>query len=168
MSGSTFAMSCHEPSDQPSIICRSTSPDAASAGRLGSRRSNAALRSWSIEWFCLTAWTSPRSKLVDSHGGLSWAIQTAIDTWLTGGSDLGNYVEWTIGTLLMRYVRASLLMTFDFKAANPSNPGNVCYLSDFTLTVAVPEPSTWAMMILGFAGIGFLAYRRRTNQFVAV
>jgi hypothetical protein len=28
---------------------------------------------------------------------------------------------------------------------------------------AVPEPSTWAMMILGFAGIGFMAYRRR-NQ----
>jgi hypothetical protein len=26
---------------------------------------------------------------------------------------------------------------------------------------AVPEPSTWAMMILGFAGIGTMAYRRR-------
>jgi hypothetical protein len=26
---------------------------------------------------------------------------------------------------------------------------------------AVPEPSTWAMMILGFAGVGLLAYRRR-------
>ena len=25
---------------------------------------------------------------------------------------------------------------------------------------AVPEPSTWAMMILGFAGVGFMAYRR--------
>lgn len=25
---------------------------------------------------------------------------------------------------------------------------------------AIPEPSTWAMMILGFAGIGFLSYRR--------
>jgi hypothetical protein len=24
----------------------------------------------------------------------------------------------------------------------------------------VPEPSTWAMMILGFAGIDFMAYRR--------
>ena len=23
----------------------------------------------------------------------------------------------------------------------------------------VPEPSTWAMMILGFAGVGFMAYR---------
>jgi len=33
----------------------------------------------------------------------------------------------------------------------------------FTLTVsAVPEPSTWAMMILGFFGIGFLAYRRKS------
>ncbi len=34
----------------------------------------------------------------------------------------------------------------------------------FTLTTAVsavPEPSTWAMMILGFCGLGFLAYRRR-------
>jgi len=26
---------------------------------------------------------------------------------------------------------------------------------------AVPEPSTWAMMILGFAGVGYIAYRRR-------
>ena len=33
-----------------------------------------------------------------------------------------------------------------------------------TLSVAaVPEPATWAMMILGFAGVGFMAYRRR-NQ----
>jgi hypothetical protein len=28
---------------------------------------------------------------------------------------------------------------------------------------AVPEPSTWAMMILGFFGIGFMAYRRKQN-----
>jgi PEP-CTERM motif len=25
---------------------------------------------------------------------------------------------------------------------------------------AVPEPSTWAMLLLGFVGIGFMAYRR--------
>jgi light-regulated signal transduction histidine kinase (bacteriophytochrome) len=29
---------------------------------------------------------------------------------------------------------------------------------------AVPEPSTWAMMILGFAGLGFMAYRREKNS----
>jgi hypothetical protein len=33
-----------------------------------------------------------------------------------------------------------------------------------TVSSAVPEPSTWAMMILGFAGLGFLAHRRRRMQ----
>jgi hypothetical protein len=33
---------------------------------------------------------------------------------------------------------------------------------------AVPEPSTWAMMILGFAGVGFMAYRRRKDQGLAL
>jgi hypothetical protein len=28
---------------------------------------------------------------------------------------------------------------------------------------AVPEPSTWAMMLLGFAGVGFMAYRRQSK-----
>jgi PEP-CTERM motif len=28
---------------------------------------------------------------------------------------------------------------------------------------AVPEPSTWAMMLLGFVGVGFAAYRRKRN-----
>jgi hypothetical protein len=28
---------------------------------------------------------------------------------------------------------------------------------------AVPEPATWAMMLLGFAGVGFMAYRRKQN-----
>jgi PEP-CTERM motif len=32
------------------------------------------------------------------------------------------------------------------------------------LAAAVPEPSTWAMMILGFLGLGWLAYRRK-NRF---
>jgi hypothetical protein len=28
---------------------------------------------------------------------------------------------------------------------------------------AVPEASTWALMILGFAGVGFMAYRRNSR-----
>jgi hypothetical protein len=27
-------------------------------------------------------------------------------------------------------------------------------------TPVVPEPSTWAMMLLGFAGLGYAGYRR--------
>ena len=33
---------------------------------------------------------------------------------------------------------------------------------DFNMS-AVPEPSTWAMMIVGFFGVGFLAYRRQSQ-----
>jgi hypothetical protein len=29
---------------------------------------------------------------------------------------------------------------------------------------SVPEPSTWAMMILGFFGVGFMAYRRKSQM----
>ena len=31
------------------------------------------------------------------------------------------------------------------------------------LVVGVPEPSTWAMMLLGFVGLGFLAHRRKSR-----
>src|ERR1700677_4605761 len=29
-----------------------------------------------------------------------------------------------------------------------------------SVTTAAPEPSTWAMILLGFAGLGFAGYRR--------
>src|ERR1019366_5619394 len=31
------------------------------------------------------------------------------------------------------------------------------------LQSGVPEASTWAMMLLGFAGVGFMAYRRKAK-----
>jgi hypothetical protein len=34
---------------------------------------------------------------------------------------------------------------------------------EFEIAAAVPEPSTWAMMILGFCGVGFIAYRRKNS-----
>ena len=34
-------------------------------------------------------------------------------------------------------------------------------------TPAVPEPSTWAMMLIGFAGLGFVGYRTRKTVSIA-
>ena len=34
-------------------------------------------------------------------------------------------------------------------------------IADAFIAAAVPEPSTWAMLLIGFAGVGFTAYRRR-------
>jgi hypothetical protein len=42
--------------------------------------------------------------------------------------------------------------------------GNGEIFSLDTVAPAVPELSTWAMMILGFAGVGFLAYRRKNQM----
>jgi PEP-CTERM motif len=35
---------------------------------------------------------------------------------------------------------------------------------EFSLGAAIPEPSTWAMMALGFAGLGYAAFRRNSTK----
>jgi hypothetical protein len=59
----------------------------------------------------------------------------------------------------------------DAVAADPGFPfsftGTYTVVEDSgsaTFNIAnVPEPSTWAMMVLGFAGMGFMAYRRKSK-----
>jgi hypothetical protein len=41
--------------------------------------------------------------------------------------------------------------------------GDGVFTGTMTAITAVPEPSTWAMMLLGFAGVGFMAYRRKSK-----
>jgi PEP-CTERM motif len=48
---------------------------------------------------------------------------------------------------------------FSVGSGNDGTPSN----GTLTIAAAVPEPSTWAMMILGFYGIGFMAYRKKQN-----
>jgi hypothetical protein len=42
-------------------------------------------------------------------------------------------------------------------------PNNPAFQMEVSGVAGVPEPSTWAMMLLGFAGLGFAAYRQRTK-----
>jgi hypothetical protein len=53
--------------------------------------------------------------------------------------------------------------TFTYTFGNGADADSVVFE-----VAAVPEPSTWAMMILGFAGIGFAAYRKRKGAALAV
>jgi hypothetical protein len=41
---------------------------------------------------------------------------------------------------------------------------NGSFTGTMQAVTAVPEPSTWAMLILGFAGLGFMAYRRQQSR----
>ena len=45
--------------------------------------------------------------------------------------------------------------------AGPFSPNYPDAFGEIAIARAVPEPSTWAMMILGFAGVGYMTYRRR-------
>jgi hypothetical protein len=56
--------------------------------------------------------------------------------------------------------------TFASSNWDGSANNDVPVLFSATFLAAVPEPSTWAMMILGFLVVGFMAYRRKgTHRF---
>jgi hypothetical protein len=50
--------------------------------------------------------------------------------------------------------------TFNFVSNTYINQPTELHIN---LTGPVPEPSTWAMLLLGFAGLGFMAYRRKSK-----
>lgn len=57
-----------------------------------------------------------------------------------------------------------------FTATFLTSPGHQPAPNTFTggadgpVVTAVPEPATWAMMVLGFLGVGFVSYRRRAGS----
>jgi len=73
---------------------------------------------------------------------------------VTGGTHTGHLQIFTDST-------ADAITTVDLEGAN----GQLFAINGvfFGPLAAVPEPSTWAMMLLGFAGVGFMAYRRKSK-----
>jgi hypothetical protein len=99
---------------------------------------------------------------------------TGADVQLTVSSDddalvyvAGKYVGGNLGvhpteTSVLDLGDLSGNNSLEIFYADRAQVGAVLGVSLTGATVsAVPEPSTWAMIILGFAGMGFMAYRRR-------
>ena len=89
---------------------------------------------------------------------------------LSGNPAVGNHVpySYTTGTNNMQYLTAGLLFswtgatdTLTLQSLSASGP-NGAVVGDVNVS-AVPEASTWAMILLGFLGVGFLAYRRKSS-----
>ena len=77
-------------------------------------------------------------------------IFTAYNIDNCGGG--ANYLQCVVATLNQSLAaRSALNETF----------GGQVFVA--TAVSGIPEPSTWAMMILGFAGVGFMAYRRKSK-----
>jgi hypothetical protein len=77
-------------------------------------------------------------------------------------TDAGN--DLTIGDITSNlYNSHKIYFATDIADVN-GKTGSVGALQNPSLTTDVPEPSTWAMMILGFFGVGFMAYRRKSQM----
>ena len=110
----------------------------------------------------------------DGFGNFTWAIHSTLPT--TGGGLAGTELKFTIKDTsgLISFGTTNSNSGPNGTANGGTSPIDVAFAADLTdvrtgavgatLTPAVPEPSTWAMMILGFMGVGFLAYRRRGQQ----
>jgi uncharacterized membrane protein len=97
-------------------------------------------------------------------------------TWASGINNAGQIVGFTgsspeIATLFSNGVYNPLVVPLATTSAARginSNGDIVGSFGTYPITGGggvgdVPEPSTWAMMLLGFAGVGFMAYRRKSK-----
>jgi PEP-CTERM motif len=86
-----------------------------------------------------------------------------------------NYThEFGPGSYAIGYTFSASIGEINVFNGNPtfldvSGSGSAVLLVSDPVVAAVPEPSTWAMMLLGFAGVAFMAYRRsRKDQDLAL
>jgi hypothetical protein len=96
------------------------------------------------------------SLLSSNDGGATWTTDLTSTTGALGWNDVG-----TAGTLT-----ETILLPFggvqgnEFQFVVSGDQINIHTLTLNGSASAVPEASTWVMMLAGFAGLGFLGYRR--------
>jgi hypothetical protein len=80
---------------------------------------------------------------------------------LFAGTQLSSQTFTTDGAVVQTAFASSgagpYSITEEYIISTGANGGS----GNSTIVVSVPETSTWAMMIVGFLGVGFLAYRRK-------
>jgi hypothetical protein len=95
------------------------------------------------------------------HVDLSSPELLAAGTYWIGLSGTSTEIGWTSLTTGPLGPSDQVLLGGDTVEGHPTNIYDLSFRIEGTLAGAVPEPSTWAMMIIGFCGVGFMAYRRK-------
>ena len=69
-------------------------------------------------------------------------------------------MQWT--TVSFSFIGTGTTTDLQFRSLTGDGNAYGPALDNVSVT-AVPEASTWAMLVLGFAGVGFMAYRRKSS-----
>jgi hypothetical protein len=107
---------------------------------------------------------SQLSGIYDPHALVANSSNSVFDlTWTIGGASPpgGSGVPVTYASVLQAI--SGNTSTTDFFLYTVDEIGNNIRWG----ASAVPELSTWAMMLLGFTGLGFMAYRRKSAAIAA-
>jgi hypothetical protein len=106
-----------------------------------------------------------KASLTDSSGSVAGLT---LDLW--SGSIGGSLISFDTGHLNNGSQSANVASTvpdgsyfIEILGTVPVGQDVSLLVNGNTFTAAIPEPSTWAMMVLGFLGVGFLAYRRKAQ-----
>ena len=134
--------------------------------------------------------TAPQSSQISGHErldccGSQRALNPALangtpsgSTTTFGRSPSGNVITTEFGANGLTGTENSTTYIFRTNATDFNSLGFFGIIDGSTLSgrtymptgsvAAVPEPSTWAMVILGFAGVGFMKYRRKNKMALSV
>jgi hypothetical protein len=109
---------------------------------------------WRFTGFLST--TSPSSGSITHDDGVTFYVgkDLLVNSPVETPSDTDSWVgkgPYTNAAFILDYVAGNGVP--EILSLNVTTPT--------TFTAAVPEPSTWLMMIAGFFGLGFMAYRRK-------
>jgi hypothetical protein len=102
------------------------------------------------------------------YGGRTGTGLQQMDVYF-GGAQLGGVNtavvgQWTAYSFLVTATATSQVL--EFTALNTGISGSLG--NEITnVAVSAPEASTWAMMLAGFVGLGFVGYRRQKASFAA-
>jgi hypothetical protein len=92
---------------------------------------------------------------------LDWSINGGTTYWLTAIADSGTFAAWNENGdngVRWAFTASGAFLDSHWNGTSGAPPPEAEIFS----VAAVPEAPTYAMMILGFAGIGLLAYRRKS------
>jgi hypothetical protein len=114
--------------------------------------------------FDLTGLNAATAQISGSWGADNFGtiFLNGVNTGITNGN-FGFLSPFAINSGFANGINTLTFQIQDFGPPLAFRVDNISGTAD-ALTAAVPEPSTWAMMILGFAGVGFIAYRRKAKQ----